>query len=233
MQPHGKIFNALVDSGRVSRYLEIGVRKTVDNFDTINASFKVGVDPHPGDASNWVSLEDSMSLLNTNSYILSKSKSDDFFKSLENLENFEKFDLVFIDGLHLAEQVSKDFDNAIRFLKPGGLIAMHDSNPPTEISTHPSYHIAKQFGRAWCGTVWKEVVRRISLTESFFVTLDEIPGVTLFDTSRKSENVNNLNPGSYISYNDFDKNRKDILNLRNIDEVISLLCKTNPEENKS
>jgi hypothetical protein len=41
---------------------------------------------------------------------------------------YNKFDFVFIDGLHEAEQLSKDLDNYDCFIRNGGVISGHDIN---------------------------------------------------------------------------------------------------------
>ena len=46
--------------------------------------------------------------------------SDKFFK------DNEKFDIIFIDGLHTFEQTIKDIDNSIKFLRDKGVILIHD-----------------------------------------------------------------------------------------------------------
>ena len=44
------------------------------------------------------------------------------------------FDLVFIDGNHHYKYVKKDTENALRFLKPGGIIAWHDYGMIEDVS---------------------------------------------------------------------------------------------------
>lgn len=39
-------------------------------------------------------------------------------------------DFIFIDGDHRYENVKKDISKALRYLKPNGIIAGHDYNPP-------------------------------------------------------------------------------------------------------
>ena len=51
-------------------------------------------------------------------------------------ESFEKlkgkiFDVVFIDGLHTYEQLTKDLNNYSLIIRKGGVIACHDYNHPT------------------------------------------------------------------------------------------------------
>ena len=53
--------------------------------------------------------------------------SDEFFCTAAK----DQYDLIFIDGLHLEEQVDKDIANALICLQPGGTIVLHDCSPPT------------------------------------------------------------------------------------------------------
>ncbi len=50
-------------------------------------------------------------------------------------ENFpEPFDFIFVDGSHDYEHVRKDSLNALRHLKPGGIVLWHDCGPGPEIT---------------------------------------------------------------------------------------------------
>ena len=95
--------NALAHEGGLKSYLEIGCR-TDECFSAIDAARKVGVDPVSGGTV--------------------RATSDDFFAS-----NVETFDLIFIDGLHHAEQVLRDVRHSLRALNPGGVIVLHDCLP--------------------------------------------------------------------------------------------------------
>ena len=55
-----------------------------------------------------------------------KITSDAFFA-----QNKERFDCIFIDGLHTLEQSLKDFYNAWEVLNKGGAVVFHDTNPPS------------------------------------------------------------------------------------------------------
>ena len=46
------------------------------------------------------------------------------------LNSETKFDVIFIDGLHLAEQVERDIENSLDFIKEDGYF--YDCNPPSE-----------------------------------------------------------------------------------------------------
>ena len=53
-----------------------------------------------------------------------RTTSDEFFKN-----NKEKFDLIFLDGLHTYHQTIKDINNSLRNLNSNGIIIIHDCLP--------------------------------------------------------------------------------------------------------
>jgi hypothetical protein len=114
-------------------YLEIGVRDPTLNFDKVQAKEKVCVDPAPKGQATF------------------KMTSDAFFAHLDRDAPETRYDLVFIDGLHLAEQVERDVANALRHLSPGGTIVLHDCNPLSRAAQTDDYDGVKR----WNGTVWK------------------------------------------------------------------------------
>ena len=114
------------------RYAEIGVRNPADNFDKIRCLERTGIDrsmihlPAPG-----------------RSWELFCMTSDAFFERYPD----RRFDLVFVDGNHMAEFVRRDVHNALRAIgdNPQGRVVMHDCNPPDDHHTHGSL----------CGTVYR------------------------------------------------------------------------------
>lgn len=51
----------------------------------------------------------------------------------ETLRNFgAKADFIFIDGGHSEETIKSDFENAVRLIKPGGIIALDDYYTPRQ-----------------------------------------------------------------------------------------------------
>lgn len=105
-------------------YLEIGCFGNA-LFDSVFASNKTGVDPASGGTHRMT--------------------SDDFFE-----QNNEMFDVIFIDGLHEYEQVRRDTENSLKFLKPGGWIAYHDLMP----RTWKEHHVP-MLQDNWTGDCWK------------------------------------------------------------------------------
>ncbi len=118
------LIRALLASYPSKSYLEIGCEND-RNFNAPSVARKIGVDPASGGTHRMT--------------------SDAFFAT-----NTEKFDFVFIDGLHTYEQARRDVVNSLRFLEPGGIIAIHDMLPASwEVEHVPRLH------DIWTGTVWK------------------------------------------------------------------------------
>lgn len=138
-------------------YLEVGVQEG-KVFRFVNVPHRVGVDPDPASAAS------------------THRTSDDYFA---DLDAEVRFDLIFIDGLHLAEQVAQDVANARQHLTPGGVIVLHDCDPPTERSAQREVNPA-----LWCGDVWRTWVRlRVELPHTFTVDADLGLGVIAPESS--------------------------------------------------
>ena len=135
-------------------YLEIGV-ETGLTFNQIKIFQKTAVDPR--------FLFDYQRDFRTN-LSFHEITSDVFFKKLaENEIKNRKFDLIFIDGLHLFEQVLKDFINSVNHINTGGVIVIDDTVPIDEFSALPSqkdcYRLRIESGRhndgSWQGDVYE------------------------------------------------------------------------------
>jgi hypothetical protein len=106
-------------------YLEIGCDRN-EVFNSVPVDRKVGVDPNRGGTI--------------------KTTSDAFFQS-----NTDRFDVIYIDGLHTYEQVHKDVANAMRCLNSGGWVILHDLLPHNWIEAH----VPRIAMGSWTGDVWK------------------------------------------------------------------------------
>jgi len=165
-------------------YLEIGIRNLNDNFDRIRADHKDGVDPNPACKSNYVMTSDVFFSRNTTSY-----------------------DLVFIDGLHSDEQVTRDILSSLKFIKDKGTIVLHDCNPPTERSQKLRLN----------GTVWKAFVKfRMEREDLEMFVIDTDCGVGVIKPNSKQKNFQCAE--DIYNYKIFNKYRKEALNLISIDE---------------
>jgi len=186
-------------------YLEIGVRNPNDNFNKISSQKKYSVDPGYENAANSVDF---------------KVTSDEFFEMLKSgkaLTSDIKFDVIFIDGSHLAEQVEKDIQNSLDYLKEDGFIVMHDCNPPTEFHASENYdYILSPASTLWNGTTWKAFVKNRKREDLYSCCIDTDWGVGVisrkvnFGPSNKIEN-------NFFEYYTFDKHRKESLNLISFD----------------
>ena len=87
------VINYIVEKYQLMHYLEIGVRDPEATFNKVRCKNKTGVDPEPlGKEVNF------------------PCTSDEFFDMIKDEEDL-KFDIIFIDGLHLTEQVDKVIEN--------------------------------------------------------------------------------------------------------------------------
>lgn len=189
-----EIINHLIKKNNYTTYLEIGVQNG-RNLHAVECKHKVGVDP------------------DLNSKATIHVTSDEFFAS-----NKQKFDIIFIDGLHEAEQVLKDIENSLKALKKGGTIVCHDMNPTTE-----QMQQVPRIQTEWTGDCWKAW---ISLRENnskinmFVVDADYGCGVIRKDKQKKLELLLTSNHYSKSFYGHFNENRKRWLNLISVEEFL-------------
>ena len=71
--------------------------------------------------------------------------TDEFFN-----QNYDIFDIIYVDADHEYNQVIKDFNNSVNFISKNGVIFLHDLYPPNEEHTKPelcynSYKILNYF----------------------------------------------------------------------------------------
>lgn len=175
-----QLINHLIETYNYKDYLEIGLGNPEKNFNYIEVGLKESVDPK-GSATY-------------------RMKSDNFFK-----KNKKTYDLIFIDGLHLHNQVLRDVYNSLKILNEGGMIVMHDTNPKREVVQRIDY-----IKGAWTGDVWKAFVwLRMTREDLFMETVNIETGCSLIypgsqELITKQEN---------LSYEDLEENRQEWLNL--------------------
>lgn len=136
---HTQLLNALIEKHGLKSFLEIGVQNPANNFDKIKCHQKVGVDPECG----------PLKLTSDEYFHLLKTPSEQVGIYMAYAE-IQTFDLIFIDGLHHAEQVRKDFENSLRCLSDKGFILIHDVLPENEAGT-----IVPRETKVWWGDVYK------------------------------------------------------------------------------
>jgi hypothetical protein len=102
-------------------YLEVGVSKGA-TFHRVKADRKVAVDPSFGfdvDAARRDHPE----------AVYHEVPSDRYFGEL--IDPDERFDVIFVDGMHTFEQTLRDLVNALLFCRPDGVIVVDDVHPST------------------------------------------------------------------------------------------------------
>jgi hypothetical protein len=194
-----EIINTFIKKYNFKNYLEIGVFRG-QNIREIVAEHKDGVDP-------TTELGKSIPEIN---YPIS---SDEFFELIAG-HNI-KYDIIFIDGLHHSTQVDKDIDNSLKHLVDNGIIVMHDCNPAEEEQTF----VPRQTG-IWHGDVYKSALRFRQKYPHKFITVDTDCGCGVIFNNVSEDikcEVNDLMQG-IESWDHFDKNRKQLLNLISVDE---------------
>jgi hypothetical protein len=180
-----KLISFLIEELCYKSYLEIGLGE-LQNFSHVRCNYKVGVDPANVPATHNVT-------------------SDEFFD-----KNKERFDIIFIDGLHHSDQVDKDIYNSLQCINKGGTIVVHDCNPILE--EHQTYFPTVGF---WTGDVWKSFVkfRQSWNLPAYVVDIDWGCGVIECDV--KSNKINDFKEN--ISWDEFVVNKNKLLGL--IDQI--------------
>lgn len=185
------IINYLIKKNKAKKYLEIGVADGA-NFKKINCDTKIGVDPNPDSKATKIQT------------------SDDFFK-----ENKQFFDIIFIDGLHHADQVIKDINNALSCMSANGYIICHDILPPDE-----QHQTVPPTQDLWTGDCWKAWVslrtQRIDLNMH---TIDTDYGCGIISKgSQKTLNVKK----EQLNWANFLKNKQFWMNVISVEDFKKL-----------
>jgi hypothetical protein len=156
------VINNIIDTHHLKNptYLEIGVWAG-ETFKNIKSNIKDGVDPGQYCDCNYVNY---------------KITSDEFFKNHIN----KKYDIIFIDGLHTAFQVSKDIFNSINNLNDCGWIILDDVYPHDE-NEQERLNLRKSGPQT--GDVWKALYNVLD-------TLIEISDIIYF--------IDNTERGNFI-----------------------------------
>ena len=122
-------------------YLEIGVSKGRSMALANSSTRVVGVDP-----AFQIDAEISAEAR------LFPIPSDDFFARYNLFEELrhDQLDIVFIDGLHLFEQVLKDFVNVEKYANKNTVVLIHDCFPVSELTAERN-----RTTNFWTGDTWK------------------------------------------------------------------------------
>jgi hypothetical protein len=123
-----------------ANYVEIGVHKGISLEQARKTTPCIGVDPAP-------SIEHELNPATT----VYELTSDGFFAQFDPRELLGgPVELAFIDGLHLFEQVVRDFVNLERHSAPHAVIVLHDCLPLDEVTA-----ARERTTDFYSGDVWK------------------------------------------------------------------------------
>ena len=187
------IIQNIIDRNKFNSYLEIGCYND-DCFAKINVTKKIGVDPFMGGNV--------------------RMSSDDFFNI-----NKDKFDCIFIDGLHTYEQVKRDIDNSLKCINENGVIIVHDCLPESIFE-----QAVPRSKRRFKGDSWKAIVemRTRKNIDTYTCVVDEGLGVIL---KRKNYNLLNISVKDFkkLSFKDYYYNNKTYMNLISVKDLFKLI----------
>ena len=173
--------------------MEIGCQSDV-NFSKIKIENKVGVDPQSGGTLRMT--------------------SDEFFS-----QNKDTFDLIFIDGLHIHEQVLKDIDNSLNVLNENGVILLHDCLPAKIWhQTIPQTH------SSWNGDVWKSIVQSRTREDIDTYTIKADQGLGLI-LKRKNRDklVHPINNFKNLKFKDYYNHHEKFMRLIDENKVLETI----------
>ena len=194
------IINHLIKKYKFNNYLEIGVGDGL-NYNKIKIQNKSGIDPNPSKE-----CKDNVFLMTSEEYF-------DYIKN-ENL----KFDIIFIDGLNLEHQVTKDIYNSLKYLSKNGFIILSKTNPTNK--SYQSINFIDIDKNSLCiGTSWKSIVKlRMLNSEISIFTLNTEFGLSII-YNKKSKKISNFDK---INYTFLSENRENLLNIISIYEFLSI-----------
>ena len=177
----------LINKYKYSDYLEIGCDQD-QLFSKVRIKNKTGVDPISGGNI--------------------RKTSDEFFR-----ENKNKFDIIFIDGLHTYNQVKKDILNSISCLKDEGIVLVHDCMPDSL-----SKQAVPRYRMSWNGDVWKAIVdlRQNENLEIYTCKIDQ--GIGVIKKKRNSSILKIEKNIKDLKFKDYYKNYEKYLRVVDLEE---------------
>ena len=200
-------------------YLEIGVSRG-QAFQRISADVKLAVDPA------FRLTERTRELANAKGRVVEyfQTTSDAFFDNEKALLEQHPVDVALIDGLHTYEQVVRDVENTVRYLKDDGVIFLHDCNPPFELAGRRAESwdefMAQQSGPLkigiWNGDVWKAIVELRSTRPDLLVGVLKCDQGVGFVRKGTPESTLPYSPEQVeaLTYADLKADRARLLNLK-------------------
>jgi len=183
----------IINKYSYENYLEIGCDKD-QSFSKIKVKNKIGVDPISGGTI--------------------RDTSDNFFKY-----NKQKFDIIFIDGLHHYEQVSRDINNSLNILNKDGFILIHDCLPRSI-----AHQAIPRYRGSWNGDVWKSIVQMRTLSNIDTYTCQIDFGVGVIRNRDNSDILKvDFEDFSKLKFRDYYYNYKKFMRIIDYDNLLKII----------
>ena len=230
-----EVLNAIIKKKNIQNYLEIGVNKGKCLFKIKGAKNRYAVDPF-FNFSTWKKVRGI--LLNTDNLrnTFFEVTSDSFFTQNKQLLQSNKIQLAFIDGLHTYKQALADTLNTLQNATDDVVIVLHDCNPLDAVAAYPAQSIDQaraelkenpNWKNIWNGDVWKTVVdiRKNHPDLTAFV-LDTDHGLGFVYRKKRGSLpavFDSIDTISTLDYAFFDKNRNDLIDLKPVSYLSTLL----------
>ena len=181
------VINWLIEKHRYKRYLEIGVDNPNNCFNRIECGTKHCVDPFKGSTFRMT--------------------SDAFFAGDRG-----EYDIIFIDGLHEADQVARDIENSIDILAPNGTVLVHDCDPDSEAGAQKERNgVTRWYGDVYLA--WMEF--RCTRPHLSMICLDMDCGLGVIQRGGQRRY-----PSEIASWLDLQQDRVRALNLVKVEDYV-------------
>ena len=171
------IIQKFIDDRQFKSFLEIGTFNG-DTFKHITIDKKESVDPDPNCNATHIMT------------------SDEYFKNSQ-----DKWDIIFIDGLHEHSQVFRDICNSLEHLHSNGVIVLHDCMPKSEKMA--MWDNKSHQHEEWTGDTWKAYYKVYKELPYLVYVIDTDYGCGVIDTSKSRElEINNIDMDN-LKYTDY------------------------------
>lgn len=203
------------------RYLEIGVCKGA-TFHNVSAYEKVAVDP-----KFQFDVDDARATAPNATY--HEVPSDEYFGSIADPD--EKFDVIFLDGLHTSEQTLRDFMSAILLLRNNGVILIDDVRPPTYLASIPNRsnffkvrRFVKSRDQRWMGDVYRLVyfIQTFAQQFTYAIITDNHGQAVVWRKRREAVPHRTILDVGSKTFEDFVLD-KDAFPLMRLEEIVALI----------
>lgn len=183
------IINHLILTQGYKSYLEVGTQGG-ECFSRILVEEKLCVDP----IKNYVGLTHQMT-------------SDRFFE-----QNKKTFDIIFVDGLHLEDQCTKDIQNSLKVLNKDGVIVVHDCLPHCEEYTQV----------CWNGTVYKSIIDLRCTNPTVTVSVVDTDCGCGIITKQSTSLYTKASVEDAKKYSYYEQNKAELMNVISVDRFLDI-----------